>query len=179
MGYYNPIFVYPRLEFLDDAKSAGVDGLIVVDVPPEADDELCLPAIERGLSTLSGSPPRRPTPSACRPCSPTPRASSTTSRLPELRARQPRPRRGACTSKTHQGRHGPSRSGRFWRTKRQSRPGQSRRAPTGWWLRAALVRAIQDSLDANGKATGKTVSRVLDGAGSGARRKGQKHRQSA
>jgi len=49
MGYYNPIYVYPRERFLDDAKEAGVDGLIIVDVPPEADAELCLPAIARGL----------------------------------------------------------------------------------------------------------------------------------
>jgi len=52
MGYYNPIYVYPGEAFLDDAKAAGVDGLIVVDVPPEADDEICLPAIERGLSFI-------------------------------------------------------------------------------------------------------------------------------
>jgi tryptophan synthase alpha chain len=49
MGYYNPIYVYPRECFLDNAVAAGVDGLIVVDVPPEADAELCLPAAERGL----------------------------------------------------------------------------------------------------------------------------------
>ncbi len=52
MGYYNPIYVYPSEAFLDDAKAAGVDGMIVVDVPPEADNELCLPAIERGLSII-------------------------------------------------------------------------------------------------------------------------------
>jgi tryptophan synthase alpha chain len=52
MGYYNPIYVYPTANFLDDAKSAGVDGLIVVDVPPEADDEVCLPARERGLAFI-------------------------------------------------------------------------------------------------------------------------------
>jgi tryptophan synthase alpha chain len=52
MGYYNPIYVYPRERFLDDAVAAGVDGLIIVDVPPEADDELCLPAIERGLNFI-------------------------------------------------------------------------------------------------------------------------------
>lgn len=52
MGYYNPIFVYPTEAFLKDAAAAGVDGLIVVDVPPEADDELCLPAIEQGLSFI-------------------------------------------------------------------------------------------------------------------------------
>ena len=49
MGYYNPIFSYGPERFLDDARAAGVDGLIVVDLPPEEDDELCLPAIERGL----------------------------------------------------------------------------------------------------------------------------------
>ncbi|MEQ1717049.1 MAG: tryptophan synthase subunit alpha [Hyphomicrobium sp.] len=52
MGYYNPIFVYGNARFLDDAKDAGVDGLIVVDVPPEADDELCLPAVEKGLNFI-------------------------------------------------------------------------------------------------------------------------------
>jgi tryptophan synthase alpha chain len=52
MGYYNPIYVYPGEAFLDDAAAAGVDGLIVVDVPPEADDELCLPAVERGLNFI-------------------------------------------------------------------------------------------------------------------------------
>lgn len=52
MGYYNPIYVYPNESFLDDAAAAGVDGLIVVDVPPEADDELCLPAIQRGLNFI-------------------------------------------------------------------------------------------------------------------------------
>lgn len=52
MGYYNPIYVYGNERFLDDAKAAGVDGLIVVDVPPEADDELCLPARDRGLSFI-------------------------------------------------------------------------------------------------------------------------------
>jgi len=52
MGYYNPIYVYPNEKFLKEAKAAGVDGLIVVDVPPEADDELCIPAKEHGLSFI-------------------------------------------------------------------------------------------------------------------------------
>ena len=52
MGYYNPIYVYGNERFLTDAKAAGVDGLIVVDVPPEADDELCLPAIAHGLNFI-------------------------------------------------------------------------------------------------------------------------------
>jgi tryptophan synthase alpha chain len=52
MGYYNPIYVYGNERFLDDAVAAGVDGLIVVDLPPEADDELCVPAIARGLNFI-------------------------------------------------------------------------------------------------------------------------------
>ncbi len=52
MGYYNPIYVYPRDAFLTEAKAAGVDGLIVVDVPPEADDELCLPAMKHGIAFI-------------------------------------------------------------------------------------------------------------------------------
>ena len=52
MGYFNPIYVYPTEIFLDDARTAGADGLIVVDVPPEADDELCLPAVKRGLNFI-------------------------------------------------------------------------------------------------------------------------------
>jgi tryptophan synthase alpha chain len=50
MGYYNPIYVYGVDRFLAAAKSAGVDGLIVVDLPPEEDEELCLPALMAGLN---------------------------------------------------------------------------------------------------------------------------------
>jgi tryptophan synthase alpha chain len=49
MGYYNPIYIYGSERFLADAKAAGVDGLIVVDLPPEEDRELCLPAQAAGL----------------------------------------------------------------------------------------------------------------------------------
>ncbi len=52
MGYYNPIYVYGVDRFLDDAKKAGVDGLIIVDLPPEEDEELCLPALKAGLSFI-------------------------------------------------------------------------------------------------------------------------------
>jgi len=52
MGYYNPIYVYGNERFIADAKAAGVDGLIVVDVPPEADEELCLPALGAGLNFI-------------------------------------------------------------------------------------------------------------------------------
>jgi tryptophan synthase alpha chain len=52
MGYYNPIYIYGSERFLTDAKAAGVDGLIVVDLPPEEDDELCLPALKAGLNFI-------------------------------------------------------------------------------------------------------------------------------
>ena len=52
MGYYNPIYVYGVERFLDHAKAAGVDGLIVVDLPPEEDAELCLPALKAGLNFI-------------------------------------------------------------------------------------------------------------------------------
>lgn len=52
MGYYNPIFSHGVAAFLDDAVQAGIDGLIVVDLPPEEDDELCLPALAKGIDFI-------------------------------------------------------------------------------------------------------------------------------
>jgi tryptophan synthase alpha chain len=52
MGYYNPIYVYGGERFLADAKDAGVDGLIIVDLPPEEDGELCVPALKAGLNFI-------------------------------------------------------------------------------------------------------------------------------
>jgi tryptophan synthase alpha chain len=52
MGYYNPIYSRGVDRFLVDAKAAGVDGLIVVDLPPEEDDELCIPAQKAGLNFI-------------------------------------------------------------------------------------------------------------------------------
>jgi tryptophan synthase alpha chain len=52
MGYYNPIYVYGVAKFLVDIKKAGIDGLIVVDLPPEEDDELCIPAMAAGINFI-------------------------------------------------------------------------------------------------------------------------------
>jgi tryptophan synthase alpha chain len=52
MGYYNPIYIYGVDKFLADAKTAGVDGLIIVDLPPEEDTELCVPALKAGLNFI-------------------------------------------------------------------------------------------------------------------------------
>lgn len=52
MGYYNPIYIYGVEKFLADAKTAGVDGLILVDMPPEEDEELCIPALKAGMNFI-------------------------------------------------------------------------------------------------------------------------------
>ena len=52
MGYYNPIHNYGVEAFLGDVKAAGVDGLIIVDLPPEEDEELCLPALAAGVNFI-------------------------------------------------------------------------------------------------------------------------------
>ena len=52
MGYYNPVYIYGVDAFIHDAKQVGVDGLIIVDLPPEEDDELCIPALESGLNFI-------------------------------------------------------------------------------------------------------------------------------
>ena len=57
MGYYNPIYSHGVDAFIADAKAAGIDGLIVVDLPPEEDDELCVPANEAGLHFIRLSTP--------------------------------------------------------------------------------------------------------------------------
>ncbi len=52
MGYYNPIYIYGVERFIEDALAAGIDGLIVVDLPAEMDDELCIPAVARGINFI-------------------------------------------------------------------------------------------------------------------------------
>lgn len=52
MGYYNPIYQYGTDRFLEEAEAAGIDGMIVVDLPPEMDEELCIPATKRGLNFI-------------------------------------------------------------------------------------------------------------------------------
>jgi tryptophan synthase alpha chain len=52
MGYYNPIYIHGVDKFLNDAKTAGLDGLIIVDLPPEEDDELCIPTLKAGLNFI-------------------------------------------------------------------------------------------------------------------------------
>ena len=57
MGYYNPIYIYGVETFLKDAIASGIDGLIVVDLPPEMDEELCIPALKAGINFIRLSTP--------------------------------------------------------------------------------------------------------------------------
>ena len=156
MGYFNPIYSYGVEPFLRDAKAAGVDGLIVVDLPPEEDDELCLPAMRAGLAFIRLATPTTTTP-ACRPCSRTPRASSITSPSPASPAqRRPTPRRrqGRRPDKAA---HRPAGRGRLWRQGRGERR-RDRLAADGVVVGSALVEAIRTSLD-EGKATAAPSAR--------------------
>ncbi|MFA5950307.1 MAG: tryptophan synthase subunit alpha [Hyphomicrobium sp.] len=161
MGYYNPIYVYPNEKFLDDAVAAGVDGLIVVDAPPEADDELCLPAVRRGLNFIRLA---TPTTDAKR----LPAVLNNTSGFvyyvsitgitgaaaPDINdVHQQVVRIKNATSL-------PVVVGFGVRTPEQA--GDIAKHADGVVVGSALVGAIEKSLGSNGKATGQTVPAVLD-----------------
>ena len=161
MGYYNPIYVYPRERFLDDAVAAGVDGLIIVDVPPEADDELCLPAIDRGLNFIRLATP-----------------TTDARRLPAVLANTS----GFLYYVSITGITGTAAPdvtdvhAQVARIKKSTKlpvvvgfgvksPDQARliaAGADGVVVGSALVNAVRDSLDAEGKATGNTVPDVLN-----------------
>ena len=160
MGYYNPIYVYGNERFLDDAKAAGVDGLIVVDVPPEADDELCIPAMERGLNFIRLATP-----------------TTDDQRLPAVLKNTS----GFVYYVSITGITGAAApvvadvAGNVARIKRQTplpvavgfgvrTPEQARdlaKIADGVVVGSALVTTIAQSLDGNGKATGQTAKSVL------------------
>lgn len=161
MGYYNPIYVYGVERFVADAKAAGVDGLIVVDVPPEADDELCLPAIEQGLNFIRLA---TPTTDAKR----LPRVLENTSGFlyyvsitgitgsaaPDPSAVH------AQVAAIRQSTDLPVAVGFGVKTPEQAKAIAA--GADGVVVGSALVNAITQSLDDRGAATGKTVSAVLD-----------------
>ena len=161
MGYFNPIYVYPTEAFLDDAKAAGVDGLIIVDVPPEADNELCLPAIQRGLNFI-----RLATPTTDSRRLPAVLANTsgfvyyvsitgiTGTAAPDVEAVH------AQVDKIRRSTTLPVVVGFGVKTPEQATA--LAKGANGVVVGSALVNAIKDSLDADGKATGKTVSDVLD-----------------
>jgi tryptophan synthase alpha chain len=161
MGYYNPIFIYGNERFLADAKAAGVDGLIVVDVPPEADDELCVPAMAHGLNFIRLTTPT--TDAARLPAvlantsgflyyvsitgitgSAAPVASDVHAQVARIKA----------STKL------PVAVGFGVRTGEQARA--LAKGADGVVVGSALVQALKDSLDAKEHATPKTVAAVLD-----------------
>lgn len=160
MGYYNPIYVYPSERFLDDAATAGVDGLIVVDLPPEADEELCIPAMQRGLNFI-----RLATPTTDKARLPAVLTNTsgflyfvsitgiTGSAAPDTRVVH------AQVADIKRATDLPVAVGFGIRTPEQARAIAA--GADGVVVGSALVDAIRNSLDEKGKSTGKTVPAVL------------------
>jgi len=161
MGYYNPIYIYPSQRFLDDAVAAGVDGLIIVDIPPEADEELCLPAIERGLNFIRLATPT--TDAARLPAvlantsgflyyvSITGITGTAAPDVADVHAQVARIKKSTTL---------PVAVGFGVKTPEQARLIAA--GADGVVVGSALVNAIRDSLDREGKATGNTVTDVLN-----------------
>jgi tryptophan synthase alpha chain len=165
MGYYNPIYIYGVDKFLEDAKSAGVDGLIIVDLPPEEDTELCVPTLKAGLNFIRLATP-----------------TTDDKRLPAVLANTS----GFVYYVSITGITGAAAadakvvSGAVARIKRHTAlpvcVGFGIRTPEiaraiaenadGAVVGTALVDAVRCSLDAEGRATPKTVSAVADLAAS-------------
>jgi tryptophan synthase alpha chain len=161
MGYYNPIYIYEVDRFLVDAKAAGVDGLIIVDLPPEEDTELCLPAMKAGLNFIRLATP-----------------TTDDKRLPAVLENTS----GfvyyvSITGITGSGSANSSAVGEaVARIKRHTQlpvcVGFGIRTPEaardiaahadGAVVGSALIDALKDSLDGDGKATASTVSAVAD-----------------
>lgn len=161
MGYYNPIYIYGVDKFLVDAKSAGVDGLIIVDLPPEEDDELCLPAMKAGLNFIRLATPTtddKRLPAVLANTSGfvyyvsitgiTGAAAADSSAVSEAVARIKRHTKlPVCV-------------GFGIRTPETARAIASH--ANGAVVGTALVDALKNSLDADGRATGKTVNAVAE-----------------
>ncbi len=159
MGYYNPIYIYGVEKFLADAKAAGVDGLIVVDLPPEEDEELCLPALKAGLNFIRLATPTtddRRLPAVLRNTSGFVYYVSITgitgAAAPDVNA----VRAAVARIKRHTAL--PVAVGFGVRTAKQARA--IAESADGVVVGSALVGAIKDSLGRNGKPTARTVKAV-------------------
>ena len=161
MGYYNPIYIYGVDKFLVDAKSAGVDGLIIVDLPPEEDTELCIPAMKAGLNFIRLATPTtddKRLPAVLANTSGfvyyvsitgiTGSASASTSDVASAVARIKRHTKlPVCV-------------GFGIRTPEAAR--DIAQAANGAVVGSALIDVLRSTLDTNGKATAKTVPAVAD-----------------
>src|SRR4249919_3310122 len=159
MGYYNPIYIYGVTKFLADAKAAGIDGLIVVDLPPEEDEELCLPALKAGLNFI-----RLATPTTDDKRLPAVLANTsgfvyyvsitgiTGSAAPDA------DKVHAAVTRIKRHTKLPVAVGFGVRTAKQARA--LAEGAEGVAVGSALVNAVKDSLDKKGKATSRTVKAV-------------------
>ncbi|MFN0219075.1 MAG: tryptophan synthase subunit alpha [Hyphomicrobium sp.] len=160
MGYYNPIYVYGVDRFIADAMTAGVDGLIVVDAPPEADDELCIPAVAAGLNFIRLATPTtdaKRLPAVLKNTTGfvyyVSIAGITGAAAPEAADVHAQVRRIKGETKL------PVVVGFGIRTGEQAKA--IARGADGVVIGSALVSAIASSLDDQGRATAKTVNGVL------------------
>jgi tryptophan synthase alpha chain len=161
MGYYNPIYIYGVDRFLVDATGAGVDGLIVVDLPPEEDEELCLPALKAGLNFI-----RLATPTTDDKRLPTVLTNTSgfvyyVSITGITGAAAPNPGNvAAAVARIKRHTKLPVAVGFGVRTAEHARAIAS--GGDGVVVGSALVTALKDSLDQNNKATAKTVTAVVN-----------------
>ena len=159
MGYYNPIYVYGVARFLADAKQAGVDGLIVVDLPPEEDEELCLPALRAGLNFIRLATPTtddRRLPAVLANASGfvyyVSVAGITGAAAPDAR------RVGEAVARIKRVTSLPVAVGFGVRSAQAA--AEIARGADGVVVGSALIDALKQSLDPNGKATARTVAAV-------------------
>ena len=161
MGYYNPIYIYGVDRFLIDAKAAGVDGLIIVDLPPEEDEELCLPAMQAGLNFIRLATPTtddKRLPAVLANTSGFVYYVSITGITGAAAAESGAVGEAVARIKRHTGL--PVCVGFGIRTP-EAAAGIAQKAD-GAVVGTALVDALRGSLDAEGRATAKTVGRVAD-----------------
>jgi tryptophan synthase alpha chain len=159
MGYYNPIYIYRVDRFLRDAKDAGVDGLIVVDLPPEEDEELCLPALLAGLNFIRLATPttdERRLPAVLANTSGFVYYVSITGITGTATPNSARTAEAVARIKRHS--RLPVAVGFGVRTADQA--AAIARGADGVVVGSALVSAVKDSLDESGKATQRTVEAV-------------------
>ena len=161
MGYYNPIYVYGVDRFIDEALEAGIDGLIVVDLPPEMDDELCIPALAKGLNFIRLATPTtddRRLPAVLKNTSGfvyyVSMTGITGSALPDPS------KIGAAVARIKSHTALPVCVGFGVKTTEHARLIGA--AADGVVVGTAIVNEVANSLDADGKATANTVSSVTD-----------------
>jgi tryptophan synthase alpha chain len=165
MGYYNPIYIYGVDKFLADAKSAGVDGLIIVDLPPEEDAELCEPALKAGLNFIRLATPTtddKRLPAVLANTSGFVYYVSITGITGAAAANSGSVGEAVARIKRHTTL--PVCVGFGIKTPEAARAVAGR--ADGAVVGTALVDALRGSLDGQGRATGKTVSAVADLAAS-------------